>query len=329
VADLKVLFEVDGIAGSIFHQVCFVAGTQVVVAVEEDGNARGDASAEHAEGSTATAMRVRYKTVAIETLVARGGGEMGDGRTSDGAAQVVLTRDQHDPTGPLVRRRITRTYQRTAYALQVLTLRDEDGNEQTLRVTEEHPFYVDAAGWTPAKSLESGDMLLGTDGTLTVVANEHEAHPNGVTVYNLEVEQAHTYFVLAEDSNDAAAVWVHNAGSGYRELNEIDAMAIANGERIMPKGTGGTIVDHIQGYDTKYISLSRTADGTARFRSGNGLIEVDLNIAKATGSGIVPHKQLLQAARRHGRPQDVENIITAEEFLIKGGIDPRAVKLIG
>jgi hypothetical protein len=167
-------------------------------------------STEHAEGSTATATRVRYKTVAIETLVARGGGEMGDGRTSDGAAQVVLTRDQHDPTGPLVRRKVVRTYERTAYHLQVLTLRDSTGVEQTLRVTAQHPFYRVDDEWTPAKSLVPGDEVLGDHGVLSVIVNDGEAHPQGVKVYNLEVEQAHTYFVLAEDANDAAAVWAHN-----------------------------------------------------------------------------------------------------------------------
>jgi hypothetical protein len=99
----------------------------------------------------------------------------------DGGGQVVLARDQADPAGELTRHRVTRTYQRTAYALAVLTLRDEHGNEQTLRVTEEHPFYIQYAGWTPAKSLEAGDLLLGADETLTVVSNEAEKHPGGVT----------------------------------------------------------------------------------------------------------------------------------------------------
>ncbi len=133
---------------------------------------------------------------------------MGDGTTPTGEAQFVLARDQSDPAGELTRHRVTRTYLRTAYALQVLTLRDEDGNEQKLRVTEEHPFYVDRTGWTPAKSLAAGDILLGADSTLIVVRNDRESRPQGVTVYNLEVEQAHTYFVLA---GDAAAVWAHNA----------------------------------------------------------------------------------------------------------------------
>ena len=157
------------------------------------------------------ARRVRYETLAIEELVARGGGEMGAG-----GGQSVLSRDQHDPDGPLGLARVARTYERTAHALQALTLRDGDGREQTLRVTAEHPFRLRFGGWTAARELEPGDTILGAEGTLAVVANAVEPHPEGVRVYNLEVAEAHTYFVLAEEAaSDAEPAWVHNAN--YRE----------------------------------------------------------------------------------------------------------------
>lgn len=57
-------------------------------------------------------------------------------------------------------------------------------------MTEEHPFFVPFAVWTAAKSLGAGDAILGAAGTLTVVSNAREPHPQGVTVYNLEIEQA-------------------------------------------------------------------------------------------------------------------------------------------
>jgi hypothetical protein len=73
-----------------------------------------------------------------------------------------------------------------------------------------------------------GDMLLepGLDGS-TVVSSVREEHPEGVTVYNLEVEGAHTYFVRAEGS-EVEPVWVHNAGydpdlgGGIRALEGAD-----------------------------------------------------------------------------------------------------------
>ena len=44
--------------------------------------------------------------------------------------------------------------------------------------------------------------------------------PNGVAVYNLEVHEAHTYFVLAPDAaGDVQAVWVHNAGYPGKVMN--------------------------------------------------------------------------------------------------------------
>lgn len=220
-----------GVRGLVNPFVCFMSGTQVVVVVGVGVGVgvevRGDdgrietisagklAAMQEESGGVATRLEiVGYVTANIEDIVVRGGGEMGDG---DG--QLVISRDQHDPDGPLVYRRIARTYQRTAHGLQVLTVRDAEGVEQTLRVTEEHPFYVEFAGWTAAKSLRAGDTILGADGALAVVSNECEAHPQGVAVYNLEVEDAHTYFVMSAEGCDGA-VWVHNANydrpSGFR-----------------------------------------------------------------------------------------------------------------
>ena len=82
-------------------------------------------------------------------------------------------------------------------------------------MTDEHPFFVPGHGWTKARDLTSGDPLLSLAAQpSTVTANTGEHHPQGLTVYNLEVEHAHTYFVRAEAS-DAQPVWVHNADERY------------------------------------------------------------------------------------------------------------------
>jgi hypothetical protein len=93
----------------------------------------------------------------------------------------------------------------------------------------------------------------------------------------------------------------------------------------MPKGSVGTILDHIQGYATKFISVSKSQAGAALYDTGRGVIKIDLLAAIKTGSTIVPHEQLLQVARRYGRPIDVKNVLDAQEFLIKGGIDFSAI----
>ena len=64
--------------------------------------------------------RLRYVTRSIEQLVTDG---------------LLVARDQDDPDGPLIRCRILRTYVRTAYHLQIVTIRDSAGREQVLQTT--------------------------------------------------------------------------------------------------------------------------------------------------------------------------------------------------
>ena len=81
-----------------------------------------------------------------------------------------------------------------------------------LHVTPEHPFWsVDANGWVPAEDLSIDAIVHGLDYHWQVATYDVINEP--VTVYNLTVEGAHTYFVgdTSDLSNpNAGAVWVHN-----------------------------------------------------------------------------------------------------------------------
>jgi hypothetical protein len=195
-------------------------------------------------------------------------------------------------------------------------------------VTEEHPFFVRFGGWTPARSLEAGDTLLGAEGTLTVVANEHEAHPRRVTVYNLEVEQAHTYFVLAEDAIDAAAVWVHNACNrpgGYQGA-DVDAHGNLNprANRVpgyTPDAADGRVWSHhfIQNAWAKrnVIGYSEDAAAAVLLKSSSG--EAHALISS------------MQNARRRtsgwgGSLRDEFNISFRE--MLDAGVDPATAKSV-
>jgi hypothetical protein len=79
-----------------------------------------------------------------------------------------------------------------------------DGSVELLGTTAEHPFWVEGQGWTEALKLESGDVLVTAEGRPARVQALFQSASLD-TVYNLEVEQAHTYFV------GALSVWVHNA----------------------------------------------------------------------------------------------------------------------
>jgi len=92
-----------------------------------------------------------------------------------------------------------------------------DGVEETIRTTGSHPFWVEGKGWTPVDELASGDALVSDRGAPLVVESLHSLD-EVATIYNFEVEDAHTYFV------SPSHVLVHNAGpcdvyarpSGYR-----------------------------------------------------------------------------------------------------------------
>ncbi|MET7727889.1 polymorphic toxin-type HINT domain-containing protein [Streptomyces mirabilis] len=89
-----------------------------------------------------------------------------------------------------------------------VTIRSADGHEATLHTTSRHPFWDDTLHtWIPAGKLKSGHVLnTATDHHVrigTVIAR-----PGAADMYNLTVQQLHTYYVLAGDT----PVLVHNSG---------------------------------------------------------------------------------------------------------------------
>ncbi len=79
--------------------------------------------------------------------------------------------------------------------------------ERVIRTTNEHPFYVQGKGWTPLSEIRPGDVIRTDNGWVPVTKIEDTGRYE--TVYNLRVEDYHTYFVGAADWG--FAVWAHNA----------------------------------------------------------------------------------------------------------------------
>ena len=72
----------------------------------------------------------------------------------------------------------------------------ETSDGETIDTTTNHPFYVEGRGWIAAGDLEIGDTLVTADGDEVEVTDlELEKLAEPVLVYNLEVEDFHTYFV--------------------------------------------------------------------------------------------------------------------------------------
>ncbi|MFR1184310.1 MAG: polymorphic toxin-type HINT domain-containing protein [Ruminococcus sp.] len=120
----------------------------------------------------------------------------------------VLSEDE--TTGEVAVKTVTETYVNETDELIHIGV-----NGETISATPSHPFYVDKLGWTLARSLRAGDVLVLSNGELvTVEWVQHEILESPIKVYNFEVEEFHTYFV------GECGVLVHNKctnvqGSGH------------------------------------------------------------------------------------------------------------------
>ncbi len=122
----------------------------------------------------------------------------------------VLARDEFGNDIGL--RRVVEVYRRTSDHLRILTFQADDGTQQTLETTNEHPFWVVGdETFTEAKNLKVGTKVTSPHGELqTLVSTVYEARPEGIAVFNFQVEGYHTYYVR-EHGTRGPPVLVHNA----------------------------------------------------------------------------------------------------------------------
>jgi RHS repeat-associated protein len=112
----------------------------------------------------------------------------------------VLSRDKAD--GEVVARAVTDIFVTPNRRISELHIQGDSGDD-VLLVTDTHPFYVTGKGWTAVRDLKVG-MHIGTATGVATVEGIRLAADTG-TVFNLEVEHTHSYFVGHLRS------WVHNA----------------------------------------------------------------------------------------------------------------------
>ncbi|GGY05850.1 hypothetical protein GCM10011289_05330 [Paludibacterium paludis] len=111
---------------------------------------------------------------------------------------------RNDETGEFAFRPVVAHKATPDQVIYTVTIADQNGNEDLLRTTAEHPFWVRDWGWRKAALLQAGMTLLdGRDRPLTVVSVAQEPYTD--VVYNIQVEAFHTYHV------GELGTWVHNA----------------------------------------------------------------------------------------------------------------------
>ena len=159
--------------------------------------------------------------------------------------------------------------------------------------TTTHPFYVVGKGFVAAADLQEGDKIYALDGSLVKVkAVEIEKLDEIILVYNLEVEENHTYYVGDE------AVLVHNSCGGSKK-SDVD------GDIDGAINDGNPLDNHKVVSDTDASSLPATKqapnssadllnpDGSVkqrRYYDMDGKAEMDIDFNHTDdGTHIFPH----------------------------------------
>jgi hypothetical protein len=145
----------------------------------------------------------------------------------------VLSRDEHDPAGPLAWKRVEETFERVGMAYEL-----EVTGGRVIPTTMEHPFYVVGKGWTAAGELQPGDQLVGLDSQEHVTVTALRSTGRLEKLYNLRVADYHTYCV--GDQGWALNVWAHNADYSPKLIQRtginITEHALARLQGRLPRG---------------------------------------------------------------------------------------------
>ena len=82
---------------------------------------------------------------------------------------------------------------------------DDSSSNEKICTTDEHPFFILGFGWSPARELQPGTLIVAGENQIAICESNHrEEHREGIRVYNFEVSKTHTYFVGKN------RIWVHN-----------------------------------------------------------------------------------------------------------------------
>jgi len=117
------------------------------------------------------------------------------------ADMLVLSRDESDPNGLVVAKRVEEVFVREALIWELTV------GGRVLRTTAEHPFHKLGDDWTPTHELRVGDRLRCEDGSYATVDAVRETG-EWETVYNVRIADFHTYFVGCAEWG--FSVWAHN-----------------------------------------------------------------------------------------------------------------------
>jgi hypothetical protein len=231
---------------------------------------------------------VRRACFAAGTLVHTDHGPMAIDTLSIG--DHVLSRDEQ--SGEMAFKRVVRTIVTPDRRLIRLSVQDEAGNNDIILASEEHPFWVAGAGWVRTVDLCAHDELISADGGILTIASVSE-ELKFATVYNIEVQDFHTYFV------GHAKVFVHNADCDKIVItanvgrNSAEWVIDKNGRLLKVSGT--LVEDFGGGASGNYRSLAEKTEQLLAGKSG---------VAGDQGGHAIAHRFMQDQGSKNLFPQD-------------------------
>ena len=97
---------------------------------------------------------------------------------------------------------VTYTFEGTTLETYEFTI-----NNEKIKTTPMHKFYIQDKGWIRAYEVEIGDKLIAKDNNMEITDIEYIYHKEPVKIYNMTVEDNHNYLITEYE------LLVHNAGS--------------------------------------------------------------------------------------------------------------------
>jgi hypothetical protein len=167
------------------------------------GKALAQSSGKGKTASTATSAGGKGCSFTPETMIL----------TKDGYKTIIevnvgdVVLSKNDQTGEVSWRMVTDTFKDWHGETITFTVVDENGVEESITTTAEHPFYIDNQGWLPAGDISTGTVISGpkSENNISIVGIQVNQEPQ--YAYNFTVDVDHTYFVGKTN------MWVHNSCS--------------------------------------------------------------------------------------------------------------------
>ncbi|WP_311295133.1 polymorphic toxin-type HINT domain-containing protein [Paenibacillus sp. MER TA 81-3] len=183
---------------------------------------------------------------------------------------------KNEETGDVAYKEVTATFNHETDEIYKIHVGD-----QTIESTFNHPFWVDGKGWTFVKDLKVGDLLVQSDGH-TLKINSIELEHKQVTVYNMTVDDFHTYFV------SDLGIWVHNSNCNFTKWNKGSFDAVeGSAEYHFKKHSKEVGAEDLAQYLRKAEEFAKTAkkgstksqvygavEGTIRYKKNGKYIDV-------------------------------------------------------